>query len=252
MDSALTRQAVTLNRPKSAGPHQPARDPMEDTDSSATRKRPRLDSGDRVYRSMSADPLRAASVDVELSDASSNPSNEETRSTIIQEVPPVGHTPSKVTINVREPVRNISPTQASTQIEDFPSIRGGGGGGDEYLNGYTESISKMVPSSPKVISVPSSPSRSPEIEVAEVEDMTNSPGETKWKSLETATNIQDAKATQAVLLEQFPHYTGQNLRKTVNLIAIALGKSEQALAYCAVFRLTHAQTISRTVIFLQA
>ena len=84
-------------------------------------------------------------------------------------------------------------------------------------------------SSPKVISVSSSPSHSPEIEIAEVEDINDDPGETRWRPLEStaiAASIQDAKDVQMALLDQFPLLTQQNLRKTISLIATALGKSK--------------------------
>ena len=233
MDSSLTRLPVTQTRAKSAGPSSPYRDLMEDADPFCTRKRPRLDSGERAHRSMSADPLGATPSNAGLATASAT-------SPIVQDasqtseasdgLPPLTLTPSKVTINVREPTTNKSPTrQAHTDV--VASIRGGGGG-DEYSATHPISPSNVGFPSGKAISIASSPPRSPEIEVAEIEDMNDDAGETRWKSLAdatTATGATEVKAIHALLLDQFPHSSGQTgpaLKQTVTLISAALQKSK--------------------------
>ena len=192
---------------------------MEDTDASGTRKRPRLDSGDRTYRSMSADRLGDTSAESEPAKAQTTPPHVNTSTSL---------TPSKeVTINVREPSTITSPTQTSAQVGDTPSLRGGGGG-EHILSDSNDPSSKLDSSPSNVISVTSSPPRSPEIEVAEIEDMNDEPGETRWKPLISATSLMDAKETQQTVLEDFPYLgeRGRNLRKTVATLAQIFEKGE--------------------------
>lgn len=78
--------------------------------------------------------------------------------------------------------------------------------------------------SSNVISVSSSPTRSPEIEIAEVEDMNEEFGETRWRPL---VSLVDAKDTQGALLDAFPFVDRtRDLRQTVALIAQAFEKSK--------------------------
>ena len=235
MDSGLIRQLNTSTRARSTGPDTPLRDPMEDADSSSTRKRPRLDSGDRAYRSMSADPTRPPSSNMDLSRVQGALADEQSPSQPAEEsnrLPSNGLTPSKVTINVREPVGKTSPTRQYADLNGTTPTRGGReNGGASFPHMETPALESS--SSPRVISVTSSPSHSPEIEVAEVEDINDDSGETRWRPLESAiasTSIQEAKDTQAVILDQFPHLSGQNLKKTLNLIATAFAKSKQQWA----------------------
>lgn len=229
MDSVLTRSACSPTRAKSAG----AREPMEDTDASGTRKRPRLDSGDRTYRSMSADRLGATPTDPGLPKAPETPPHPPTSSQSPQEaagLPSMSLTPSKeVTINVRDPSTITPPNQTSAQIGDTISLRGGGGGGgDNTISSSNDPSTKLGSSPSNVISVTSSPPRSPEIEVAEIEDMNDDSGETRWKPLISATSMMDAKDTQLSVLEEFP-YLGErsrNVRKTIGVLAQTFEKGE--------------------------
>jgi len=234
MDSSLTRLPVTPTRAKSAGSSSPHRDLMEDADPSSTRKRPRLDSGDRAHRSMSADPLGATPSNAGLAKASAiSPDGQSALQSpeAGDGLPPLALTPSKVTINVREPTTNNSPTRQTTHSDTVSSIRGGDGG-DEPSAPRPISSSNVGSPSAKPISVASSPPRSPEIEVAEIEDMNDNAGETRWKSLANATapaSAKEAMAVHALLLDQFPHSSGQTgsaLKQTVTLIATVLQKSE--------------------------
>lgn len=71
-------------------------------------------------------------------------------------------------------------------------------------------------SSPDIISVSSSPSRSPEIEVAEIEDMSEAPGETRWRSLSEATEL------QRTLLRAFPFASrNRHPRQAIEAIIVA-------------------------------
>lgn len=229
--SDLIRPPLTPTRPKSAGTGRPYRESMEDADSSSTRKRPRLDSGDRAYRSMSADPLRATPSDSGPAKAPATPPDGQPSSQsseVANGLPPMAFTPSKVTINVREPAGNTSPTQSSTKLNGAPSMRGGGGG-DETLAGHSDSSNKVDSPSPHIISVASSSSHSPEIEVAEVEDMNDDSGETRWKPLISTTSAKDARDVQALLLDQFPH-NSRNVKQTLARIAAAFEKSRQIIS----------------------
>lgn len=203
---------------------------MEDTDASGTRKRPRLDSGDRFYRSMSADRLGATPTDPELAKDPTTPPRAHISSHLSETaggLPSMSLTPSKeVTINVREPSTITSPTQISAQIGGTPSLRGGGGG-DHVPSSSNDPSSKLDSSPSNVISVTSSPC-SPEIEVAEIEDMNDESGETRWKPLISATSLMDAKDIQQSVLEDFP-YLGErsrNLRKTVAVLAQTFEKGD--------------------------
>ena len=137
-------------------------------------------------------------------------------------------TPSKeVTINVREPSTMASPTRTSAHDGGTPSLRGGGGG-DDVPSRPNDPPNKSNSSPSNVISVTSSPPHSPEIEVAEIEDMNDEPGETRWKSLISATSLVDAKDIQQSVLEEFPYLgeRGRNIRKTINALAQIFEKGE--------------------------
>ena len=218
MDSVPVGSPSTPNRATSAGPSPPRRNPMEDADSSVTRKRPRLDSGSLAHANMSADNLRAVSSGPEASQDSPSPAPRDNRSPLANE--PHGSlagadgTPSKVTINFRDPVQMSSPP--------LPISNGGRRSLSQGQEGSTMSrragsSGRGGSSTSNVISVSSSPPRSPEIEVAEVEDMNEESGETRWRPLVT---LVDAKDTQGALLEAFPYVdSSRDLRQTVALIA---------------------------------
>lgn len=129
-------------------------------------------------------------------------------------VSPPAQTPSKVTINVRDTGQGVSkqlpsandPNSTTTQ-QDI----------EQYTAPLANASAAGETSSPDVISVSSSPLRSPEIEVAEIEDMEDSPGETRWRTLREATDI------QVTILLQFPHHQqGRHLWRTVEMIVEAL------------------------------
>lgn len=165
---------------------------MDDADSSVTRKRPRLDSGDRAYRSMSAEASRATT-----EPGHSTPSKGElgdTQHATSQEsdyLSPPNRTPSKVTINVRDPARNGREDDMQRQINtlDLP-----------------ETAEKLLergpdPDLPNATSITSSPTRSPEIEVAEVEDMDEDTSDTKWRPL---VSVVGGEGSDEALLDAFP------------------------------------------------
>ncbi|KAL8723303.1 MAG: hypothetical protein Q9225_000355 [Loekoesia sp. 1 TL-2023] len=182
MESLPLVTPPTPTRAASAGPR---RNSMEDSDSSLTRKRPRLDSGSRSYRSMSADRIAPSTPTMDSRAAHTTPSRSAPalkESSENNTVPVLEGTPSRVTINVKDPATqasHLTPTaQENQRRDDRDSDR------DELASSSDPEPSKRLTSpSPNIISPSSSPSRSPEIEVAEVEDINQEPGQTKWRTL---------------------------------------------------------------------
>ena len=201
---------------------------------------------------MSADRLRNTPTDSGLVKAPTTPPHTDISpqtSETAAELPPMNLTPSKeVTINVREPSTIISPTQTPAQIAATPSLRGGGGG-DDVPSSSDDPPNKLNSSPSHVISVTSSPPHSPEIEVAEIEDMNDEPGHTRWKSLISATSIMDAKDIQHSVLEEFPYLgeRGRNLRKTMAAFAQTFEKGEWSNKSQGTHSLTPLKEISMMV-----
>lgn len=138
-------------------------DSMEDLDPQATRKRPRLDSGSRVSPTLSLDGTSRTASIAPASD--------------MDEAPDSGN-PNKVTINTKSPSSAMAPSLP-------PS--------DRDLSGSELEPLPDTNTAPNPISVSSSPSspRSPEIEVAEPEDINQDPNTSNWKSLGQAVWDQD-------------------------------------------------------------
>ncbi|KAJ5674990.1 uncharacterized protein N7477_004924 [Penicillium maclennaniae] len=128
---------------------------MEDPDTEGHRKRPRLDSGSRVRESLSIDAGLTPAAPASAMDLSPD------------------SRPSKMTINVKSPTYDMdseSIDPASLQ-PDSPSPR---------------SIPDPDADPNDVISISSSPAQSPEIEVAELEDMDQDPNTSSWRPLDEA------------------------------------------------------------------
>ncbi|KAL9131097.1 MAG: hypothetical protein Q9217_000859 [Psora testacea] len=209
-NSGMINSPSTPTRAKSVGPSSPHRSPMEDAESSSTRKRPRLDSGERTYRSMSADRLETS-----CSERQSTATQENIRIASNVTSPPPPFTPTKVTINVREPAPGDSSPMATAEPADKSRSCGGRGGGPS---------SQHRVGSPKIESVHSSPTNSPEIQVAEVEDISDEPAVTRWRPIRS--RLSEARHIQQNLLYDFP-FQGHNksLRRTVNTLAMAWEKN---------------------------
>ena len=211
----------TPNRAVSEGPC-PPRNSMEDADSSVTRKRPRLDSGNRTYRSMSTDKIDSAQALPELDQPLPNTDGKvyEPISTVSPDSTnqhSLSGTPSKVTINVRDKLLEDSSPNHKLAAELAAM------GSDKTVHS-TPAISavNIASNSPNDVVVLSSPTRSPEIEVAEIEDMDDDPRQTRWKPMVSTTKIEDL---QAALLENFPFaekYT--DLRECILCLAQTLEK----------------------------
>ena len=220
MESLITRTPSTPTRARSLGPNPGPGDPMEDSDVSNTRKRPRLDSGDRSYRSMSADPPRTSISEKDMKGQNPSPllaSALSSESETVKSSQDASLTPTKVTINVRDPASNsIPPSQSSGSEALPPTIRGGG----------LPEPSSDAPEASVVASGRSSPSQSPEIEVAEVEDMDSEPTQTRWRPLGGMDTIQ-SKQIQDRILREFPCFIqGRSLTKAIDVVANVLEKRQ--------------------------
>lgn len=239
MDSVVGRRSLTPTRARSLGPESQPRDPMEDTGASGTRKRPRLDSGARSYRSMSADQVQHPSTDRDRVGSPSTPPKpmaDHLSSATVQL--PVSNilSPSKLPINVRD-----SSTTTPTPLLPTPT--------EETFTGTETAGAPWAPSSLNGEdghapgSGSSSPMHSPEIEVAEIEDMDGETMETRWRPLGGA-GLLDARSTQNDLLMDFPYLDRpNNLIKTVGTIAGVFEKSELSTSLSSCALLTVLETI---------
>ncbi|KAL8785754.1 MAG: hypothetical protein Q9213_003178 [Squamulea squamosa] len=124
-------------------------------------------------------------------------------------------TSSKMTINVRDPA--IQPSLApKASIEDKFTCQARDR--DELANlSEPEPLVKLRSPSPTRVSSLSSSSRSPEIEVAEIEDISQEPGRTRWRTLASA---HDPIKTPDDLWASFPyHDRTQNVWEAANELA---------------------------------
>ena len=204
MESSSLGPDHTPKRATSEGPNPPPRNSMEDADSSVTRKRPRLDSGDRVYRSMSADRLVSSHPESDpgmllpAQDSRAQHGENEKLPDDVSSTHPIIGTPSKVTINVRDPVLRSSPPEPmglETEVSQAKTPR------QDQTHFPAKPIKNVQSKSPRAVSISSSPARSPEIEVAELEDMDGHSGPTVWRDSEDSIGFDDL---QISLLDEFP------------------------------------------------
>jgi hypothetical protein len=223
MESSSLGPPRTPDRATSEGPSPPPRNSMEDADSSVTRKRPRLDSGDRAYRSMSADGILSTPPKAEHRELLPHPTDEDQQS-LSDESPgtasthTLNGTPSKVTINVRDPNLMGSPPRPhghnspDTALDDQPGLS------------PPHSIIN-VSSSPPVITTVSSPPCSPEIEVAELEDIDGHTGPTVWRASD---GNMSAEELQNRLLDEFPLVTHR--RNAYEAIGLLIGHTNNGVS----------------------
>lgn len=190
LDSSSTPHpaAVAVDPPGSPN------DPMEDTYTQATRKRPRLDSGNHSNESMTMSVPSPSSDsghygnDQLLSGGSLVPPA--ATSVPDPETPNPQRPSSRVTINMKSPT--LHDDSASHTVEETPAVS------DQLQSEQSEQQEQheqheqfqmspdLTSHAQTAISITSSPSRSPEIEVAEVEDMDQDPSTSNWRSLEDA------------------------------------------------------------------
>ena len=201
---------------------------MEDADSSVTRKLPRLDSGERAYRSMSADgtlPPRAGPTQEELLPNTSGDAQEQEPALALDNTAhhSLHGTPSKVTINVRDRILDSSsPPHSMATIEVLESY-------DTTQPSRPASSINMSSTPPGIVTVSSSPAQSPEIEVAEIEDMDDDPRQTRWKPMVSITSMEDL---QTELLDSFPLASRyHDPRQAVAYLAQAFEKGSYTLHY---------------------
>ncbi|KAL4879060.1 hypothetical protein BJY04DRAFT_220654 [Aspergillus karnatakaensis] len=158
LDSSSTPPDATA----STDTTRPPGDSMEEIDPQSTRKRPRLDSGSGACEALPAPNEASASLSDLAPDA---PAIED------QEAPVPNRPASRMTINMKSPTTadNHSRTLDDVIPIEIPDADGPAQPSGERIANATSS--------------PSSPAHSPEIEVAELEDMDQDPNTTSWKSL---------------------------------------------------------------------
>lgn len=184
----------------------PAGDSMEEINSPFTRKRPRLDSGSGACESLPA-PNKATTP---LPEAAAL----DAPATAIQQAPTPNRPASRMTINTK------SPTTATA--DHRPP-----GNGESSADAPAEPSDEQPANA---VSPSSSPARSPEIEVAELEDMDQDPNNTNWKTLGEA--LRDPAMPDVVqlreqvdLLDTFPTLDSErDLRDNLEGLCLILEK----------------------------
>ena len=170
----------SVNRSVFEGPNSFTRDSMEDSNSSTTRKRPRLDNGEIVLQTMSTDNPAASPIysikNEQLPQASEDvmtPSAVDLETNADQSFL---QSPSKMTINVRDRALNSTSPPKSRVTGTLSPHR------TSHLPSASSAID-MPSTPPPILTSSPSPSRSPEIEVAELEEFDDDPRNTRWKPL---------------------------------------------------------------------
>jgi hypothetical protein len=183
---------------------------MADADHSVKRKRPRLDSGERAHRSMSADPSLPALSSSELTKLQlhSNPASSDAAQPDLASLKPQIGTPSKVTLNLRDPALAVSPTLP-------PAADDGGMAASSSQHSPTPTHPPAIPEDRSSSPVPAaaaaaaaaspSPMGSPQIEIAEPEDIDGHDGPTVWMRPEDNFDLETFQNHEFSL---FPFYKG--------------------------------------------
>lgn len=197
------------------------------TESESTRKRPRLDRGRVSGEAMSTEGASPV-----LQPASPKTPDRNER-------PPLQRPSSRVTINMKSPSQAMASAQDSLPATVLPERE------DEtephVANAPTtptEDTTMAGAHSSTAISITSSPAQSPEIEVADLEDMDQDPNTSQWRPLGEALREQNITSVAQVpesfsLADQFPKLRGnpdlrESLEETVNMIE----KGRQAPSFC--------------------
>ncbi|KAA8652357.1 putative ubiquitin C-terminal hydrolase [Aspergillus tanneri] len=164
---------------------------MEESDPQTTRKRPRLDSGSGVRETWSTGEASASPTDEQAPDDRTASDHEALAS---------NRPASRVTINVKSPT---TPTMTSENMtsapEGPPTVQPESGAPPNDEDGTGTHASNAI-------SLSSSPVQSPEIEVAELEDMDQDPSTSNWKPLGEALGDPDVVQLQdqPPLTDTFP------------------------------------------------
>ncbi|KAL2842484.1 hypothetical protein BJX68DRAFT_244747 [Aspergillus pseudodeflectus] len=141
-------------------------DSMEEIDPQSTRKRPRLDSGSGVCESLSL-------VNEIVTVPESTP---DAPAITDEEAPVLKRSASRMTINMKSPATPPTPNTPDNPTPDS----------EQSLVEEMDPVASAQPISEQptnFVSLSSSPAQSPEIEVAELEDMDQDPNTTSWKPL---------------------------------------------------------------------
>ncbi|KAL8780298.1 MAG: hypothetical protein Q9194_001000 [Teloschistes cf. exilis] len=109
-------------------------------------------------------------------------------------------TPSRVTINVRDAAVHETPVEHTVSAARDPACCDSDNDELPHLSD-PGAFHKPKPEPPLAVSSSSSPSRSPEIEVADVEDINQEPGHTKWRVL---SSVPDANTLRNEIWASFP------------------------------------------------
>ena len=163
-------------------------DSLEESGSQQERKRPRLSSSNADELS-SEEALTDSGCPAPESTPSKTPSTQFTGGQSVASAPhhlnkmptSPGGLPSKVTINTRTSQASQPTHQPSTppQSPDAAKTPEQSSSVDNKSSD-TESAPEIVAAPPDTVSISSSPSKSPEIQVAELEDIDQNPAETRW------------------------------------------------------------------------
>jgi ubiquitin carboxyl-terminal hydrolase 34 len=176
---------VSLPMPE---PSRTRSDSLEESGSQQDRKRPRLSSSntdelsseEALTDSGCPAPAIALSKSPAAQTADSQAVSSSQHQSIKMPTSP-GGLPSRVTINTRSSLTNQPINHPSTpaqspgvtkDLEHMTSV--------DNKSSDTESAPEVVAAPPDTVSIPSSPSKSPEIQVAELEDIDQNPAETRW------------------------------------------------------------------------
>lgn len=214
---------------------------LEDTESESTRKRPRLDrsrvSGEAMSTEGASPVTQAASP--KTPDRNDRPS--------------VQRPSSRVTINMKSPSQAMASTQDLLLASGLPERE------DETQSEVanapttpTEDTTMAGAHSSTAISITSSPAQSPEIEVADLEDMDQDPNTSQWRPLGEALREQNTTGVVEVhepfsLADQFPKLRGNpDLRESLEETVSMIEKGRQAPLLVFSEMLTRHQVILRT------
>jgi ubiquitin carboxyl-terminal hydrolase 34 len=214
---------------------------LEDTESESTRKRPRLDRGRVSGEAMSTEG------------ASPVPQAASPKTPDRNDRPSVQRPSSRVTINMKSPSQAMASTQDLLLTGGLPERE------DETQSEVantpttpTEDATMAGAHSSTAISITSSPAQSPEIEVADLEDMDQDPNTSQWRPLGEALREQNTTGVFEVhepfsLADQFPKLRGNpDLRESLEETVSMIEKGRQAPLLVFSEMLTRHQVILRT------
>ncbi|KAH2853047.1 hypothetical protein KXW36_004191 [Aspergillus fumigatus] len=178
----LDSSSTPPDAPQSTDSTRPHGDFMEDLDPQCTRKRPRLDSGSGAVESLSIDEAAISRM------SESTPAAPATPGTTDHDIPVSAAPASRVTINVKSPTSDTMATDSLNPTSEHP------GAGPPNATPAADS--------PQIVSISSTPEQSPEIEVADLEDMDQDPNTSTWRTLGEA--LQDPVTPEVVQLQEQP------------------------------------------------